>query len=200
MKLYLNTTSPYARLVWIMTMEVGLAERVDLEWVEPWNDAPGLLAVNPLAKVPVLVTDDGTALIESGGICDYLVTLTRREDLMASGVSARTDTLRRLGLARATIDCAFGAVIQCRFSNGETTALAQRWLNALPRAAAALDRLCSARLDIRDPDLGDLATGVAFEYVAFRLPDVPWRESASSLSTLMEKLAVRPSFQTSRPQ
>jgi glutathione S-transferase len=200
MKLFLNKTSPYARLVLVTAMEAGLTERVELVWVEPWNDPKELLEVNPLAKVPALLTDDRVALMESGGICDYLVMLAQREDLMPSRLDARTDTLRRLGLARAAIDCAFGAVIQRRFSDGETTTLAQRWLNALPRAAAALDRLCGSRLDIRQPDLGDLATAVAFDYVAFRLPDVVWRENAPALSAMVETLTARPSFKTSEPR
>jgi glutathione S-transferase len=200
MKLYLNKTSPYARLVWVTAMEAGLADRVALQWVEPWNDPPELLAVNPLAKVPALVTDDGLALIESGGICDYLVMLARRDDLLPTQLETRTNTLRRLGLARAAIDCAFGAVIQRRFHDGKTTALAQRWLDALPRAATTLDRLCGDRCDVRQPDIADLATGVAFDYVGFRLPEITWRESVPALSALVDKLTARPSFETSAPR
>jgi glutathione S-transferase len=200
MKLFLNKTSPYARLVLVTAIEAGLSERVELMWTEPWNDPPELLALNPLAKVPALLTDDGVALIESSAICDYLITLARREDLLPSETAARTDTLRRLGLGRAAIDCAFGAVIQRRFSDGNTTALAQRWLNALPRAAVELDGLSGSRLDVRQPDLGDLAVTVAFDYVGFRLPEIAWRERAPALAKFVDRVTIRKSFTNSRPQ
>jgi glutathione S-transferase len=145
MKLYLNKTSPYARLVLATAHEAGLAERLETVWVEPWDDVPALLAVNPLGKVPALETDSGTALIESSAICDYLVAVSGRDDLLPSQPTAREDTLHRLGLGRATIDCSFGAVIGRRFAGGETPPLAQRWLKALPRAVAALDRIAVGR-------------------------------------------------------
>src|SRR5581483_2403904 len=99
-------------------------------------------------------------------------TLSRREHLLPSSLPARTDTLRRLGLGRACIDCAFGAVIERRFNNGADTPLSQRWQRALPRAAATLDALSAARSGQPSPDLGDLAVAVAFDYVDFRLPEV----------------------------
>ena len=200
MKLYLNKTSPYARLVLVTAIEAGLEERVELHWVEPWGDPPELLALNPLAKVPALLTDDATALIESGGICDYLIALSRREDLLPTRLDARTDVLKRLGLARGTIDCAFGAVIQRRFSDGKTTTLAQRWLNALPRAITTLDALCVARRDAGQPDLADLTAAVALDYVNFRLPEVVWRDGAPALAAWADKLTARPSFRRSAPQ
>jgi len=35
-------------------------------------DFGGLLAINPLGRVPVLVTDDGTSLLETSAVIDYL--------------------------------------------------------------------------------------------------------------------------------
>ncbi len=200
MKLYLNKTSPYARLVLVTVHETGLIDRLETVWLEPWNDPPELLAVNPLAKVPALVTDAGDALIESSLICDHLVTLSRREHLLPSSLPARTDTLRRLGLGRACIDCAFGAVIERRFNNGADTPLSQRWQRALPRAAATLDALSAARSGQPSPDLGDLAVAVAFDYVDFRLPEVGWRANAPALAKWVDRVRARPSMQATRPQ
>ncbi|MDU7520711.1 MAG: glutathione S-transferase N-terminal domain-containing protein [Roseomonas mucosa] len=42
---------------------------------QPWStfgDAERLAAINPLRRVPVLLLDDGEALIESGAILDHL--------------------------------------------------------------------------------------------------------------------------------
>lgn len=199
MKLYLNKTSPYARLTLVTAHEAGLLNRLETIWVEPWNDAPELLAVNPLAKVPALQTDDNVALIESSAICDYLIALAGRDDLLPSRLEARTDTLRRLGLGRAAMDCAFGAVIQRRFNDGAETKLSQRWLRALPRAVAALDGLSGTRLGIPQPDLGDVAVAVALDYVDFRLPEIAWRGEAPTLAELVDTLRARPSMQATQP-
>lgn len=200
MKLFLNKTSPYARLVLATVHETGLMDRLQTVWMEPWEDPPELLAVNPLAKVPVLLTDEGVALIESGGICDYLITLAQRNDLLPTRLQARRDTLQRLGLGRATIDCAFNVVIQRRFNDGADTLLSQRWRRALPRAAAALEDISSARLSVRQVDLGDLAIAVAFAYIDFRLPEVAWRDSTPQLTKLVEAVQTRPSMVATRPQ
>ena len=65
MRLFLNQASPYARLARVVVHEKCLADQVELVWTDPWASPPELLAVNPAAKVPALVTDDdplGTTL------------------------------------------------------------------------------------------------------------------------------------------
>lgn len=199
MKLYLNKTSPYARLALVTVHETETINRVETVWAEPWNDPPELLAVNPLARVPAFVTDDGAVIIESSCICDYLIALSGRSALLPNDTRARSDALTRLGLGRAVIDCAFGAVIQRRFNSGADTALSQRWLRALPRAAAELDKLATKRVG-KPIDLGDLAVAVAFDYVGFRLPEITWRGSATALAKWVDDVAARPSMQATRPQ
>ena len=69
MKLYLNKASPYARLVMVVIHEKRLADSVELAWTDPWASPPDLLAINPLAKVPALITDGGLPIIDSVCIC-----------------------------------------------------------------------------------------------------------------------------------
>lgn len=198
MKLYLNKTSPYARLVAVTAAEAGLSERLDTVWVEPWDDPPALLAVNPAAKIPALEADDGAVLIESGCICDHLVSLSGREDVMPGSSEKRREALRRVGLGRAAMDCAFGAVIQRRFGGGE--ALAGRWLKAIPRLALALDPFAASRAAAVSPDLGDITVAVAFDYVDFRLPDVAWRTGAPGLGAWVDRMASRASMKATNPR
>jgi glutathione S-transferase len=199
MKLYLNKTSPYARLALVTAHETGLAERLEKVWIEPWNDDPELLKVNPASRVPALVTDDGVALIESSCICDYLINLSQRDALMPLPTPARADTLHRVGLGRAAMDCAFSIVIQRRFNDGAATVLSERWLRALPRAAAALDPLMGPRLAAKQPDLGDLVVAVAFSYIEFRLAEIAWRADAPTLAKLVEVMRARPSMAATEP-
>jgi len=65
LKLYLNKTSPYARLTMVVAREKDLVERLALEWTDPWTDSAELLRANPFSRVPTLVTDDGLTIVDS---------------------------------------------------------------------------------------------------------------------------------------
>jgi glutathione S-transferase len=200
MKLYLNKTSPYARLVHVTALEAGFGSSLETIWTEPWDDNANLLAVNPLSKVPALVTDSGISLIESGLICQHLVLLAGRKHLMPHEPAKIEGVLQRLGIGRALIDCSFGAVIQRRFANGETPPLAQRWLKAIPRAVAELEKLAAQRTLPADPDLADLSVTVALDYIDFRLPEIAWRSSAPALMRAIDDVLKRPSMTATDPR
>lgn len=71
MKLYSRPLSPYSARVRVALYAKGLA--FEHEVVEMgWSKSPAFLAVNPLGKIPVLELDDGTRLIESSAIVEYL--------------------------------------------------------------------------------------------------------------------------------
>jgi glutathione S-transferase len=199
MKLYLNKTSPYARLTLVTAHEAGLAGALETIWVEPWSDPKALLDANPLGKVPALTTDAGTGLIESGAICDHLIAVSGVDRLMPREANRREDTLRRVGLGRATIDCAFGVVIHRRFSGGTDTGLTERWVRAIPRAVAALDERAQGRVGV-EPDLGDIAVAVALDYLDFRLSTIGWRDGAPTLARWVDANLARPSFRASDPR
>ena len=59
--------------------------------------------INPVVKAPTLVCDDGTVLMDSALIIDYLETLAGR-DLYPAGLADRTRALRVTGLAMAACE------------------------------------------------------------------------------------------------
>ena len=72
MKLYITTTSPYARLARIAVIEKGLTDKVEL--VEAKTRTPGspYYGNNPSGRVPSLVRDDGQIIEDSQLICAWL--------------------------------------------------------------------------------------------------------------------------------
>jgi glutathione S-transferase len=196
MKLYLNKASPYARLALVVAHEKGLAKDLELVWTDPWASEPKLLAVTPYSKVPVLIADDGLPLVESGCICDYLDEHGAGAHLMPPSGATRLTALRKLGMGRALIDAAFGAVIQKRYG-GEKSLLPERWCASVVRAVDTLDSDLTLSLG---PDLGDLATAVALSYIDFRMSDVKWRSSASRLSLWYDRISARPSMIATAPE
>ena len=77
MHLYINTTSPFVRLVRLAIEEKGLQDRVQMELVDPWADPAAFLKANPAGRVPVLTTDDGHVFAEAHLILRYLDEIAR---------------------------------------------------------------------------------------------------------------------------
>ena len=73
MKLYSGDISPFASRARMAVYAKGL----DVEILPPpgGSKSPEFLAINPLGKVPCLVTDEGAAVPESGIIVEYLEAL-----------------------------------------------------------------------------------------------------------------------------
>jgi glutathione S-transferase len=75
MRLYVSKPSPYARKAWAAVLHLGLQDRVEIVELParmPTVPKPDLEAVNPLGKVPALVTDDGELIVDSPVVVAYL--------------------------------------------------------------------------------------------------------------------------------
>lgn len=77
LKLLYAPTSPYVRKVMACAHLAGVADRI--QWLDsaahPVRRDDRIAAHNPLAKVPTLILEDGTALYDSRVICEYLADL-----------------------------------------------------------------------------------------------------------------------------
>jgi len=77
MKLYHSPTSPFVRIVLIAAREKGVIDQI--EFIPARAPGTELDGINPLDKIPTLITDDGETLIESRLIALYIDGLgTRR--------------------------------------------------------------------------------------------------------------------------
>ena len=197
MNLYLNQASPYARLIRVLLVETGLDTETEMIFVDPWQSPDELLMANPASKVPALTLKDGTRLVESACISDYLIQQSGQSALSPMSHPDAEIRLQILGLGRAAIDCSFGSVIQQRFA--PDSPLIERWLATLPRIAGALDELYARRAST-DADLADLTVAVAFEYIHFRLPEIQWQSQAPHLAERVSCLGQRTSLKTTRPR
>jgi glutathione S-transferase len=95
--------SPFVRRVAIALRRCGLSWE-HWPW-SVWGDADKLARYNPLRRVPVLVMDDGTALVESAAILDAIDDLVGPERaLLPRTGAARRDGLRVAALATGLAD------------------------------------------------------------------------------------------------
>jgi glutathione S-transferase len=169
MQLFLNATSPFARVARVIALEKGLEDRVALVWSDPWNNDPALLATHPQLRIPVLVTDDGEAISESLLIAQYLDHIGHGVRLVpAQHMGA---VLAQSSIAYGLMEAAFHVVIARKHDGdaADASVLGQRRLAAIDRALQCLEIALPAPLK-PDITLDQIMTAVALEYVGFRLP------------------------------
>ncbi|MBA4707169.1 glutathione S-transferase family protein [Aquitalea aquatica] len=94
--------SPYVRRVAISLrlMEIPFSHRA----VSVFRHLAEFQAINPVVKAPTLILDDGSTLMDSTLILDYLDTLHPERSLMPRTLPQRQRTLRLLGLALAAME------------------------------------------------------------------------------------------------
>lgn len=197
MKLFVNQTSPYARKARIVVKEKSLDSRVLLVDVDPWLDPVALLAVSPLSKVPVLVTDDDLVVTESDTICRILDELAPSPRMLPEALAARSEVMARMALLQGMIDAAFDAVIEKR------RPAAQQWPDWIARQRRAVERGLDVIAVMPRPvgrfDLGDVSLGSLLGYLDFRHQDLDWRTRHPALALWYAEASSRPSMLATRP-
>ena len=195
MELYLNATSPYARLVRIVLMEKGLADAVTLKWCDPWADDAELLKANPAGRIPALITEEGTTLSESMLIAVYLDSVSPNKPMLpAASLGA---VLHLAGLGQNLMDAAFTTVIARKHYGNEIdeSELGQRRSRAIQRLLKQLNSELGEKQQASIINLGETAIAVALDYLAFRLPEVNWKEVYPRIQAWHAGVIARSSFQ-----
>lgn len=70
MKLFIATPSPFARKARVTLLEKQIPHEIVID--NPWQPASQVKGLNPLAKIPTLVLDDGRVIHDSKVIFEYL--------------------------------------------------------------------------------------------------------------------------------
>ncbi|KAJ3170855.1 hypothetical protein HDU87_008683 [Geranomyces variabilis] len=204
MKLYCSPTSPYARKALILVHELGLGpERITLTPVRAnpnptaASDSPMLAQHNPLAKLPVLILDDGvTAIYDSTVICQYLDSLRGQDDKGHCCFFPReSDPSRWTQLtlhALATGMCE--AASMCVYERNPTIRAAEFYSQAVVDAqwakiARGLDELeLRARAKRLDGwTIGEVAVVCVLGYLDLRFAEKAWREGRPALAAWAAK-------------
>lgn len=214
MKLVIATPSPYARKARVALLEKGLPydEVVD----NPWMPQAGVGTLNPLAKVPALVLDDGRVIHDSGVIVEYLDAIAPVPRLIPSDPMARVEARQIEAIADGVCDAVVAIVLEgarpAAMRSADWIARQRRKVDA---GIAALEHRLGGRRaflaaagDAAGPGTGDRAdaltlaevsTACALAYCDLRLPDADWRSVAPGLVALSGRMEARPSFAATRP-
>jgi glutathione S-transferase len=200
-KLYWSPRSPFVRKVMVFAHEAGVAARMETVKTLVSSDAANrdLMKVNPLGKIPTLVTDDGQVLFDSYVICEYLDSLHRGAKLIPQAPAARWQALRWHALGDNLLDNAL------LWRNERLRRQAQQSKEILAayeaKTRSALDALDgeAAALGATTAGIGHVAIAVALGYLDFRFPDLGWRDGRPKVAAWHAAFAQRPSFRNTIP-
>ena len=195
MKLYTNAASPFARKCRVIAHELGLK----LEEIRtlPMQE-PEFRRVNPLGKIPALVLDDGSVLIDSPVICEYLNHTGGGKFFPGMSIwrhnSGRWKALGLAALGDGIADAAVAWVIMGREATVPEAAR-QRQMQTVLAGLDALERVKFAK----DPTIGEISVACAIGYLEFRMPDLDWKAPRPNLSAWYAKFCEYPSMKATVP-
>jgi len=198
MKLFFSSASPYVRKVMASAHALGLAETIEKlpSAASPLDRDMTIAPINPLGKVPAAYLDDGTALIDSRTICEFLHARAPGKGLFPAG-PARWEALRLHAIADGLLD----AALLARYETVMRPE-ALRWdawvAGQMGKIDAAIDALEESAPDLRRRgDIGEITAGCAVGYLDFRFPEHDWRDRAPQLAAWWKEYAqTEPMAQT----
>ncbi len=194
MKLLYQTHSPFARKALVFAHEAGLADRIEVIHHEtsPTARNDAVFALNPLGKVPVLITEPSEAIFDSGVICQYLDTLHDGPPLIPADTASRIAALRW----QAVADGLSEAGILVRW---ETTRrppdlryppFGEGQLAKVVEGCAFLEAHFKPR---QTPGLAEIAVATALSWLDFRQV-CAFRQACPSLTAWYDAFSRRPSM------
>lgn len=194
MKLYITTTSPYARIARIVVIEKGLESRVEIILAQTrFADSP-YYHINPSGRVPYLVRDDGVGLEDSAVICAYLDRLDGKP-AFDPPVGEDCWQARRLeALARSMLDGVSVWVREMARPHDERSPTIIRHEAARAgRMADLWEREIDHPLALGALNLGQITLACVLGFEALN-PDFLWRPGHPRLCAWFDRFAARPSF------
>lgn len=190
--------SPFGRKIKIAAALCDLSDRLTVEPADTGNPEDSLRGQNPLGKIPVLITDDGTAVYDSRVIAEWLDAQSGGGVIIPSG-EARFAALTLQALADGVMDASILIIYERRFRPEQRQH--RPWTDYQgEKVTRALSVLEAAPPGIgKRPHIGLVALACALGYRDFRF-DGDWRASHPGLVAWLDDFAAKvPAFAATMP-
>ncbi|AFJ55832.1 MULTISPECIES: glutathione S-transferase family protein [Pseudomonas] len=192
MKLVGMLDSPYVRRV-AVSLELYGVDFVH-EPLSVFSTYAEFAQINPVVKAPTLVLDDGTVLMDSSLILDYLETLAPADKkLLPQQPAARARDLQLLGLALAACEKSVQIVYEHNLRPAEK--LHAPWLERvtgqLLAAYALLDKQLAGNEALTQ---ASITAAVAWSFSQFTVASVVKADAFPNLKRHAERLEQHPAF------
>ena len=202
MKLYYSPTSPYTRKALICAHELNLINKIELITTSPPTNKD-YRAINPLAKVPALESDDMGIIYDSSVICEYLCQLADDEKILPPAGKSRIAILKLHALAQGMTDCAINIRQNIMRSEGDNAStMPEDWYieRQYSAIAAGMDEATIELDGFKDQvNLGSIAMACFLEYWNFRFSDNIWQGDYPDLSNWLKDFAKQGSMVATKP-
>ena len=196
MRLFHSPTSPFVRKVMACAVARGVHAQIEKVSTDPWSSPPALLAHNPLAKVPCLVTDDGLALFDSRVICEYLDSVGGDAPMFPPQHAARWRALKFQAVGDGIMDAAVLARNEsARPREDARDGVIARQKDAIARALDLLESGPPAT----HIDIGSITVACALGYLDLRHAALRWREARPRLARWHAELSATPEMTETAP-
>jgi glutathione S-transferase len=199
MKLTFSAASPFARKVRIAAIELGLIDRIEFvpTTVAPATPNDEYSKITPLKKLPVLITDDGSVILDSYVIVEYLDELAGGGKLIPASGPDRWKVKSDHSMLQGMLD----SMLLCRY---ERMVRPQKWQgwddDHWNRAWMGMARFNGKPEVLSRPlDIVQIALACVLGYADFRYPDCGWRKAYPNLDAFNERMLTRQSVQISVP-
>jgi len=199
LQLVYASASPFVRKVRVLLTETGQEGDVKLLSVatSPTQPSPEVRSVNPLAKIPALIRDDGPALYDSRVITRYL-DARAESGLYPEARLWETLTLEATGDAIMDAGVLMVYEARCRPEDKQD----HGWLDAQwGKIEGALDALNERWIShLAGPlDMGQISVACALGYLDFRHDVRNWRAGRGALDDWFAVFSERPAMLETMP-
>jgi len=201
LKLVGSNASPFVRKVRVVMAE----KKIDYEFIleDVWSASTTIQQSNPLGKVPCLLMDDGGAMFDSRVIVEYLDTLTPVGKLLPPNGRERAEIKCWEALADGMLDAAVLVRLEKTLRPTKQQSpewIKRQWSKVEASLKAMADGLGEKPFCVGNHySLADVAVCCALGWLAFRFPDLAWREDYPMLARLFDKVSERASFKDTAP-
>ncbi len=198
MKLLFAAGSPFARKAWAVIGHLKLDNKVETVTVAHREPTGGLWEHNPFAKIPTLLCDDGSAIIESMLIAEYLDTLHDGPKLFPPAGPARVKALQLAAYGDEITE----AGVKLSQEKGrpedkiwpvEADRLRGKIARGLAKLEAEPDRFAGPTT------IGHISLGCAISFVDRRMPEIEWRQTCPKLAAWFDRFYQSDAMQKSLP-
>lgn len=192
MKLIGMLDSPYVRRVAISLDLYGV--QFAHQSLSVFSTFDEFSKINPVVKAPTLVLDDGTVLMDSSLILDYLEALAPADKkLLPQAPAERAHDLQVLGLALAACEKSVQIVYEHNLRPAEK--LHAPWLDRISgqllAAYGLLDKLVAGNDTLNQ---ASITAAVAWSFSQYTVASVVKAEAFPNLQRLAERLEQHPAF------
>lgn len=185
--------SPFARKVAVVANELGITDQLQLRPTQVRVDDPELFSQNPLAKIPVLITENGEPLFDSKVICEYLDVRFGGGRLTPAGGDARWRALTWINLSDGMTDA--GLLARQEHARDPSSRSEDAVRFQLAKVERGLDWFNTApNLDPHEWGMKEIALACALEWLIFRFGDFYTLNKRAYLANWYASVKTKPSF------